>query len=69
MDDMVICLNGATQHLTTGACVQDLIDSLALGKARFAVEVNGSLVPRSTYAAHQLQEDDQIEIVHAIGWG
>lgn len=69
MDSMIICLNGQAENLAIDACVQDLIERFVPDKARFAVEVNGTLVPRSTYATHQLQAADQIEIVQAIGGG
>ncbi len=66
---MTIFLNGRTREMTADTCIQDLISHLSLGKARFAVEVNGILIPHSTYAVHRLQPDDQVEIVHAIGGG
>ena len=69
MNGRTICLNGKAENLVEGACVQDLINPLALGQTRFAVEVNGTLVPRSTYTTHQLQAGDQVEIVQAIGGG
>ena len=62
-------MGGDARDMAVGTCVQDLINSLALGRTRFAVEVNGTLVPRSTYAAHQLRADDRVEIVQAIGGG
>ena len=69
MDQVTIQLNGESRTLSSGVGVQGLIDDLDLGSARFAVEVNGTLVPRSTYAAYPLQSGDQVEIVHAIGGG
>ncbi len=66
---MTIFLNGNARDMAADTCIQDLISHLPLSQARFAVEVNGTLVPRSTYAVHKLQPDDQVEIVHAIGGG
>ena len=42
---------------------------LGLGDKRLAMEVNCEIVPRTTYAAHPLQDGDEVEIVHAIGGG
>ncbi len=69
MDQVTIQLNGESRVFAAGAGVQGLVDDLELGSARVAVEVNGTLVPRSTYAVHPLQTGDQVEIVHAIGGG
>ena len=46
-----------------------LIGLLELVDQRIAVEVNSELVPRSTFEQYQLQPDDKIEIVRAIGGG
>lgn len=62
-------LNGEPRHLANAHTVQDLITELALGNQRYAIEINGTLVPRSTYPEHPLEANDQIEIVQAIGGG
>jgi len=31
--------------------------------------VNEELVPRSTFAEYRLQENDTVEIIHAVGGG
>lgn len=36
---------------------------------RLAVAVNGKVVPRSLWEAHQLQQGDHIEIVHCVTGG
>ncbi len=66
---MQIILNGEPTELPDGSMLQDLINQLQLGERRLAVEVNREIIPRSGYADHKLQADDQIEIVHAIGGG
>ena len=66
---MHITLNGETYPLSDGATAQDLIKQLDLLDKRLAMEINQEIVPRSTFADHLLQADDQVEIVHAIGGG
>ena len=65
---MQILLNGeprvTPQHLGLSA----LIVELKLG-GRLAVELNGVIVPRSTWAQVFLTDGDRLEIVHAIGGG
>lgn len=46
-----------------------LVDELGLTGKRIAMEVNMEIVPRSGYDTHTLQENDKVEIVHAIGGG
>lgn len=55
--------------MPAGSSAARVIEMLALGGARVAVEVNGEIVPRSRYTEHELHADDRIEIVHAVGGG
>ena len=64
-----IQLNGQPHPLVAAHSVRDLVDELDLCNQRYAVEINGILVPRSTYAQHILVKNDQVEIVQAIGGG
>ena len=36
---------------------------------RFAVEVNGCIVPRGAHAEHVIRSGDVVEVVRAIGGG
>jgi sulfur carrier protein len=66
---MDILLNGATTHVPTGCSILGLLDHAGLGERRVAVEVNGTIVPRSAHATHVLSDGDRVEIVHALGGG
>ena len=66
---MRIYINGEPRDLPDGASMAQLIELLELGGKRIAVEVNEELVPRSTFADHRLDNDDRIEIIHAVGGG
>jgi sulfur carrier protein len=66
---MDILLNGATTHVPSGCSVAGLLVQAGLGERRVAVEVNGTIVPRSAHATHPLRDGDRVEIVHALGGG
>lgn len=64
-----ITLNGEEQRLETALTVAQLLESLGLTGQRVAVEVNHEIVPRSRHADAKLQDNDRVEVVHAIGGG
>ncbi len=66
---MQIQVNGATQVVPEHSTLSQLLDQLRLTGKRLAVELNGEIVPRSTYTARPLNENDVLEIVQAIGGG
>ncbi|GAB4194119.1 MAG: sulfur carrier protein ThiS [Wenzhouxiangellaceae bacterium] len=66
---MQIKLNGRDYELPEDATVAALLKLLNLADRRVAVEVNQMIVPRSQHVHANLQANDQVEIVHAIGGG
>jgi sulfur carrier protein len=66
---MQIQLNGSPRACTNAITVAQLLAEAGYGERRVAVEVNRRIVPRSQHLTHVLREDDQVEIVHAIGGG
>ena len=66
---MQVKVNGDDVELASGVTLADLLQVLALGDAKVAIELNHSIVPRSQHAQKTLSDGDQIEIVHAIGGG
>jgi sulfur carrier protein len=66
---MNIVLNGQTKTLPGPICVSALIDELGYTGKRIAVERNGEIVPKSTYAGVMLEAGDRLEIVVAVGGG
>ena len=63
-----IILNGSEIHLKSNS-LKELIDSLNLSEARFAVEINREIVPKSQIDNYTLNEKDEVEIVIAVGGG
>ena len=70
MNAKTICiiLNGSEIHLKSDS-LKELIDSLNLSEARFAVEINREIVPKSEIDNYTLNDTDEVEIVIAVGGG
>ncbi len=66
---MYILVNGEQTQVPDHFSMGSLIEKLDLTDQRVAVEVNEELVPRSTFGDYQLQENDTVEIIHAVGGG
>ena len=66
---MNIFINGEQTQVPDQLSMGSLIDKLDLAGQRVAVEVNEELVPRSTFGEYRLQENDTVEIIHAVGGG
>jgi len=63
-----ITLNGS-EILLKSDSLKELIDSLNLYEARFAVEINREIVPKSQIDNYTLNDKDEVEIVIAVGGG
>lgn len=66
---MNITLNGKSRRLPKETTAADLVGSLGLAGRRFALEVNGEIVPKSEHQSFVLRNGDAVEIVHAVGGG
>lgn len=67
---MHIQVNGVQRELPAVATVADLLTSLDVGGSRrFAVEINGTVVPRSEHSSRRIAEGDRIELIGAVGGG
>ncbi len=65
---MKLTINGQQQDFTSSTVAQ-LIEHLGMKQDRVAVELNRNIVPRDQWAATNLSEGDQLEIVHFVGGG
>lgn len=61
-------VNGES-HTTDKATVLELLESLGLTEGRFAVEIDGVLVPKSRLADTITTDHQKIEVVQAVGGG
>lgn len=64
-----IQLNGEPTRLDNVQTVADLVKHLGYENKRIAIEMNGSIVTRSQYAQTSLKENDDLEIITAVGGG
>ena len=64
-----VTLNGAPREFSAALTFSQLVDELALGGRRIAVERNGEIVPRSAFPQARLADCDRIEVVVAVGGG
>lgn len=69
MNVITVNINGATRQLPDSTSVFALIDEMGLTGKRIALERNGEIVPRSSFATQQLTDGDKLEIVVAVGGG
>ena len=64
-----ITLNGQQRSLDDGVTAEGLINLLTLADQRIAIEINGEIVPRSTFPERRIVTGDRVEIVRAVGGG
>ena len=64
-----LSINGEPRCFDQVSTVADLVVALSLYGKRVAVERNGEIVPRGLHAQTCLQDQDQLEIVVAVGGG
>jgi sulfur carrier protein len=66
---ITLTINGTNRNFSAPLNVAELLEQLGFSGKRIALERNGSIVPRSTYAAVQLLDGDKLEVVVAVGGG
>ena len=64
-----LTVNGEPRQVMDPCTVQTLLEQLSLSGTRVAIAINRDVVPRSTFASHELASGDRIEILEAVGGG
>jgi sulfur carrier protein len=66
-----VLLNGDRRTLPEGATVQDAIEAAGVpGDGRgVAVALDGEVVPRGQWSATTLEDDREVEVLHAVQGG
>ena len=64
-----IQLNGKEVVVKTNYSISDLLKKYKLSNKKIAVELNGVIIPKTSYKKKYLKNNDKIEIVHFIGGG
>ena len=66
---ITVSINGEPRRIPQAISVAALIEEMGLTGKRIALERNGEIVPRSTFATQQLADGDRLEVVVAVGGG
>ena len=66
---ITVSINGESRQFPQAISIAALIEEMGLTGKRIALERNGEIVPRSTFAAQQLADGDRLEVVVAVGGG
>ena len=64
-----IILNGESKIITKNLPLNQLIKNLRISNKSIAVAINGDVIEKSRIEKYLLQNQDKIEIVHAVGGG
>ncbi len=64
-----ISVNGEMREVPAGLGIAALLIHLGLPTDRVAIERNLEILPRSQWAATNVQPGDRFEIVHLVGGG
>ncbi|KAF0811978.1 hypothetical protein IGB42_03520 [Andreprevotia sp. IGB-42] len=64
-----LSINGEARPFPAALTVLQLAEQLELIGKRFAVEVNGEIVPKRLHAETTLNDGDSLELVVAVGGG
>ena len=64
----MVKING-TEYDVAGKTIAEYLGTTEYNSLRIAVERNGEIVPKATYAETVLQDGDSVEIVNFVGGG
>jgi sulfur carrier protein len=64
-----VTVNGTAQRFEAPMALSELVQALALGGKKIAVERNGEIVPKSAHRQTVIADGDRLEIVVAVGGG
>ena len=64
-----IQLNGKKIKIYKDLSIKNLIKKYKLNERKIAIELNGTILPKSHYGKKKLKSNDKIEIVQFIGGG
>ncbi len=66
---MNISINKEMISLPEETTVTDLLERLDIEKIHIAVEINMEIIPKSEFDEYRLKENDNVEIIRAVGGG
>ncbi len=62
-------VNGAVYKLTKGETLSDFLKSQNYNTAAIVVELNGNIIPRTSYEEVMLYDEDTLEVLRFVGGG
>lgn len=68
-NEIEIIVNGQPQKVKINLPLNQFIDDLKISNKSIAVAINGNIIEKSKIEKYILQNQDKIEIVHAVGGG
>jgi sulfur carrier protein len=66
---ITVSINGDSRQFKQPFSITELVAEMNYTGKRIALERNGEIVPRSTFAEQMLKDGDKLEIVVAVGGG
>lgn len=66
---LTLTVNGEPREVARGTTVTGLLEHLDLVPGMIVVERNRTIVPRARYDDLELEDGDQLELVHFVGGG
>ena len=66
---ITIRLNGEAHTVAADTTVSGLLEELSIRGGAVAVEINRAIVPRAHHPSTVIRDEDEIEIVTAVGGG
>ena len=67
----MICvrINGEEKNFSDAITLQKLIEEMKIVSTSVAVAINSEVIPRSEFEKTRIKNQDQVEIIHAVGGG
>jgi sulfur carrier protein len=66
---VILVVNGRQREVGEGTTLLDLVPEVAGPHRGVAIARNGEVVPKTSWAAVQVEAGDRIELLNAIGGG
>ena len=64
-----IQLNGKKIEIYKDLTIKNLLKKYKLNEKKIAIELNGTIIPKSYYGKKKIKNNDKVEIVQFIGGG
>jgi len=67
--NMIVYVNGEQESWQKARTVEAWLQDIGLLGKRVAVELNGQILPKSQFTQYQVQNNDRLEVIAAVGGG